>query len=268
MDWQDWEALTSPDFASLDPATTVALMPLGAVEQHGPHLPLGTDSRICDAIVDTALARPVGAGRVLRLPTLRIGVSPEHASFAGSLSLEPELALAVVTAIGRAVAQTPVRKLILFNAHGGQPQILDLAAPRLRRETGLLVVRATYFRFGTPPGLIPEAEARYGLHGGMLETSLMLAIAPELVRAEHCRHFPSRAEALEQDCRVLRVEGAAGIGWLAEDLNPHGVVGDAASASAELGRQLLDHYAAALAALIMDVQRLEWQPAAGPEHPR
>ena len=82
------------------------------------------------------------------------------------------------------VAATPVRKLILFNAHGGQPQILDLAAPRLRRETGLLVVRATYFRFGTPPGLIPEAEARYGLHGGMLETSLMLAIAPELVRAD------------------------------------------------------------------------------------
>ena len=268
MDSQDWETLTSPDFAALDPATTVALLPMGAVEQHGPHLPLGTDSRICDAIVDAALARPGGSGRVLRLPTQRIGVSPEHASFAGTLSLEPETALAIVTAIGRAVAATAVRKLILFNAHGGQPQILDLAAPRLRRETGLLVVRATYFRFGAPLGLITEAEARYGLHGGMLETSLMLAIAPEWVRSEHCRHFPSRAVALEQDCAVLRVEGAAGIGWLAEDLNPDGVVGDAASASAELGRQLLDHYAAALAALITDVQRLDWQPAAGPEHPR
>lgn len=268
MDWQHWEALTSPEFAALDPATAVALLPMGAVEQHGPHLPLGTDSRICDAIVDAALAQPGGSGTVLRLPTQRIGVSSEHASFAGSLSLEPETALAIVTAIGRAVAATPVRKLILFNAHGGQPQILDLAAPRLRRETGLLVVRATYFRFGTPPGLIPEAEARYGLHGGMLETSLMLAIAPELVRAEHCRHFPSRAATLEEGCTVFRVEGRTGIGWLAEDLNAQGVVGDAASASAKLGRQLLDHYAAALATLIADVQRLDWQPAAGPERTR
>lgn len=268
MDWQDWEALTSPDIAALDPATTVALLPMGAVEQHGPHLPLGTDSRICDAIVDAALARSGGSGKVLRLPTQRIGVSPEHASFAGTLSLEPELALAIVTAIGRAVAATPVRKLILFNAHGGQPQILDLAAPRLRRETRLLVVRATYFRFGTPPGLIPEAEARYGLHGGMLETSLMLATAPELVRAEHCRHFPSRAAALEQGSAVFRVEGRTGIGWLAEDLNAQGVVGDAASASAELGRQLLEHYAASLATLIAEVQRLDWQPAAGPERTR
>ena len=268
MDSQDWETLTSPDFAALDPATTVALLPMGAVEQHGPHLPLGTDSRICDAIVDAALARPGGSGTVLRLPTQRIGVSPEHASFAGTLSLEPELALAIVTAIGRAVAATPVRKLILFNAHGGQPQILDLAAPRLRRETGLLVVRATYFRFGTPPGLVPEAEARYGLHGGTLETSLMLAIAPELVRTQHCRHFPSHAVGLEEGCALLRVEGRTGIGWLAEDLNAQGVVGDAASATAQLGRQLLDHYAAALATLIAEVQCLDWQPAAGPEQTR
>lgn len=214
MDWQHWEALASPEFATLDPATTVALLPMGAVEQHGPHLPLGTDSRICDAIVDAALARSAGSGKVLRLPTQRIGVSPEHASFAGTLSLEPELALAIVTAIGRAVAATPVRKLILFNAHGGQPQILDLAAPRLRRETRLLVVRATYFRFGTPPGLIPEAEARYGLHGGMLETSLMLAIAPELVRAEHCRHFPRarRHSNREARCSGSRAEPAS-VGW-------------------------------------------------------
>lgn len=266
MDWQPWEALASPDFAALDPATTVALLPMGAIEQHGPHLPLGTDSLICEAIVDAALARPGHDGKLLRLPTLRIGVSPEHASFAGSLSLEPELALALVTAIGRAVAQTPVRKLILFNAHGGQPQILDLAAPRLRRETGLLVVRATYFRFGTPAGLIPEAEARYGLHGGMLETSLMQAIAPELVRAGQCRHFPSRARTFEKGCTLFRVEGATGIGWLAEDLNPQGVVGDAASASAGLGRRLLDHYAACLATLIAEVQRLDWQPSSGPEH--
>ncbi|MFZ1416077.1 MAG: creatininase family protein [Defluviicoccus sp.] len=268
MDWQHWEALTSPDFAALDPATTVALLPMGAVEQHGPHLPVGTDSRICDAVVDAALARPGGSGTVLRLPTLRFGVSPEHASFAGTVSLEAEVALAVLTAVGRAVASTPVRKLILFNTHGGQPQILDLAAPRLRREAGILVVRATYFRFGTPPGLVPEAEARYGLHGGMLETSLMLAIAPELVRAEHCRDFLSRAAELEQGCAVFRVEGATGIGWLAEDLNPHGVVGDAASASAELGRLLLDHHATALAALIADVQRLHWQPSPAPEASR
>ena len=268
MEWRHWEALTSPDFAALDPATTVALLPMGAIEQHGPHLPVGTDSRIGDAIVDAALARPGSSGTVLRLPTQRIGVSPEHASFPGSLSLEAEVALAVLMAIGGSVAATPVRKLIVFNTHGGQPQILDLAAPRLRREAGLLVVRATYFRFGTPPGLIPEAEARYGLHGGTLETSLMQAIAPELVRTEHCRDFPSRAAELEQGCEVLQVEGTTGIGWLAEDLNPHGVVGDAASASAELGRQLLDHYAAVLAALIADVQRLHWQPSPAPEASR
>jgi creatinine amidohydrolase len=257
----DWESLTTEDLRSSGGAGALALLPVAAVEQHGPHLPLGTDAMICDAIVERA-ADLLGAGcgvecdggpDVLRLPTQRIGVSPEHDSFPGTLSIEPEIALAAWTAIGVAVARAGIGKLVVFNTHGGQPGVIDQMAIRLRRSHDMLVVRANIFGLGLPDDTIDAAEQRHGLHGGLLETALMLVIRPDLVRLDRARNFTSRGSAMVAEYEVLRAEGdGVGLGWLAEDLNPAGVTGNAAAATPALGARLLEHYGERLAALLRD----------------
>lgn len=260
--WAWWEHLTTTDFARLDPATTVTILPVAAVEQHGPHLPLGTDAIICKAILDAALAHlDPAAGRVLRLPIQRVGCSPEHESFPGTLSLPAEALIGQWVAIGRRVAAAGLAKLILFNTHGGQVPVVDIVAVRLRREAGLLVVRASYLHLPPPDGLVGADERAYGWHGGFIETSLLLHIAPALVRVDRLAGFASRARAMAEANAALTAEGSSGIGWLAEDLNPEGVTGDARPASADAGGRLLDHYAHHLATLIADTQRCPWPPA-------
>jgi creatinine amidohydrolase len=257
-----WHELRSPDFDALDAHTTVALLPLAAIEQHGPHLPLGTDALIVDAIVDAALKRS-DDGLIIRLPTQCIGLSPEHASFRGTLTLDAETVLAAWTGIGRCVHAAGLRKLVLFNGHGGQTSIVDLVAQRLRQDRGLMVVRANYFRFALPPGWIGADERRFGLHGGQVETALVLAIAPNLVDRREVGDFRSHAARLAQQSSVLAVEGEVGIAWQAEDLNAAGVTGNAARATAEFGHRLLDHYAARLAGLLQDVVQVTFPPHAG-----
>src|SRR5512134_3307056 len=166
-----WEELATTDFARLDPREAVAILPVAAIEQHGPHLPLGTDALICDAIIDEALARLDPAAPVLRLPTQRPGHSPEHARFPGTLSLRAETVLALWTDIGRSVAAAGLRKLVLFNSHGGQGALVDLVAQALRCEASMTVARCSYYRFALPEGWISERERQFGLHGGQVETS-------------------------------------------------------------------------------------------------
>jgi creatinine amidohydrolase len=258
--WHAWEELTTTDFAGFDAQSTVVVLPVAAIEQHGPHLPLGTDALLADAICEAARDRSPDDQPVLRLPTQRIGLSAEHASFAGTLTTSAETLLALWTDIGRAVAATGLRKLVIVNTHGGQPAIVDLVAQRLRREAAMLVVRANSFRFASLPDDLTERERRYGWHGGLIETSLMLRLAPRLVRRAALRAFPSRAEAFDAASAVLRVEGQTGIGWLAEDLNAEGVVGDASAATAAQGERLLTDLGERLAALIEDVRRLPLPP--------
>jgi creatinine amidohydrolase len=255
-----WETLTTEEMAALDPAGTVAVLPVAAIEQHGPHLPLGTDAIICDGILDAACARLDPTVTILRLPTQRIGHSPEHQGFPGTLSLGASTLLALWCDIGRSVAAAGVRKLLLFNSHGGQGALVDLVAQALRDGASMTVARCSYYRFALPDGWISERERRFGLHGGQVETSLMLHIAPHLVRLDCARHFASRAEAWEAAHPGLPIEGKTGIGWRAEDLNAEGVTGDAASASAELGAQLLRHYATLLATLIEELRRFPTLP--------
>jgi len=253
----DWESLTTTD--GWDDGSTVALLPVAAIEQHGPHLPLGTDAIICDGVIDAAAWYLSAEARVLRLPTQRIGVSPEHASFPGTLSMEPEVALAAWHAIGDSVARTGLRRLVIFNSHGGQPGVVDQLALRLRRSHGMLVVRANIFGLGLPEGSVQVTEARFGLHGGLVETSLMRVLRPELVRMDLARNFKSRDQDIAEASEILTAEGAGiGIGWLAEDLNPAGVTGDAASATAELGERILGHLGTGLARLLEDVAALDW----------
>ncbi|MDF1793725.1 MAG: creatininase family protein [Thalassobaculaceae bacterium] len=255
--WIDWEHLSTADLADGVPSGAVALLPVAAVEQHGPHLPLGTDAILTDAVVAAARARGSAAATVLRLPTQRVGLSPEHVAFPGTLSLDAETVIAGWTAIGASVARAGLRKLVILNGHGGQTGLVDVVATRLRVDHGMTVVRATTFRLLGDAVDLGARETRYGLHGGMLETSMMLAAAPDLVRRDALADFASAAEAWETRFAALEGEGDSGLGWMAQDLNPAGVTGDASAATAELGGRIIDAMASRLSAVIDDLARFE-----------
>ncbi|WP_193182512.1 creatininase family protein [Nisaea sediminum] len=248
-----WGHLTTEEFAALDPSRTLALLPVGATEQHGPHLPLATDILITEAVLAAASERVPDNLMLLILPSQAIGLSPEHMSFVGTLTQAAETLIASWTEIGRSVAAAGVRKLILLNSHGGQPQIVDIVAQRLRSEAGMLAVRANTFRFDIPDGMIDPDEMKHGLHGGQIETALMLAIAPELVRTAKIADFPNSAEARTARSKRLGLSGAGGFAWNAEDLNPSGATGAASRATADQGAALLAAYGQQLADLIADV---------------
>jgi creatinine amidohydrolase len=248
-----WQDLTTEDFAAVDADATIALWPVAAVEQHGPHLPLATDALIARSAAAALLDRVPAGVSLLVLPSLDIGHSPEHEAFPGTLSASAETLLVLFTQVGCSVAAAGVRKLILLNAHGGQKSIIDLAATRLRRDCRLLVVRAHTFSLGVPPGLFDARELAYGLHGGDVETSLMLHLRPDLVRMEKAADFVGLPQRLGADNALLGVEKPVGIGWLSQDLCPHGVVGNAAAASADKGRSCFEHIVARLAQLVIEV---------------
>ena len=248
-----WQDLTTADFGRVDPEQTVALLPVAAIEQHGPHLPLGVDAIINEALVRAALERAPAGATLLVLPAQNVGLSPEHTSFAGTLSIRDATLLDAWTDIGRSVARSGVRKLIVLNTHGGQKTLVDLVAVRLRSELGMLVVRATYFAFGALPGLFDPAEVVHDIHGGEVETSLMLHIRPDLVRTSALADFTGLPHELAAKHGLLGVEKPVGIGWRAEDLNPAGACGNAARADGRRGAQHLSYLGERLAALVAEV---------------
>lgn len=248
-----WQDLTTRDFDCLDPERTVALLPVSAIEQHGPHLPLATDALINAGIVTRALERLPAGPCLLVLPGLPVGHSLEHTAFPGTLSAEAETLLALWDQVGASVARGGVRRLILFNSHGGQSALVDLAAVRLRVLHRLLAVRASYFRFGVPEGLFPADELAQGIHGGEVETSLMLHLRPDLVRREALADFRGLPARMAASGGLLGPERPVGFGWMSQDLHPAGVCGNAAGADAERGGRLLDHLAGRLVRLLEEV---------------
>jgi creatinine amidohydrolase len=264
-DWKDlsamapprrlWHELTTQDFAGLDRARAVAVLPVAAIEQHGPHLPLVVDSCINEGIVRRTLELLPAEAPVLVLPTMTVGCSPEHADFPGSLTAEPETLIRLWTEIGDGVARAGVSKLAIFNSHGGQPQIADIVAQRLRRRHRMLVCRISYFRLGLPEGLFPEDEVRHGIHGGAVETSIMLHLRPELVRLDKAANFVPRGLAMAREYRHLKPTGPAGFAWQSQDLHPSGACGDATLADADKGRQVVEHAARAVAEILTEMAR-------------
>ena len=245
-----WQDLTTADFGALDAERTVALLPVAAIEQHGPHLPLATDAIINAGLLRATLPKLPAAATLLVLPAQTVGLSPEHARFPGTLSIGDATLADVWTDLGRSVARAGVRKLIILNTHGGQKPLVDLVALRLRAELGMLAVRATYFAFGAPPGLF---AGEHDIHGGEVETSLLLHLAPELVRRDELANFVGLAHELAQRNRVLGAEKPVGFGWLSEDLHPAGVSGNAAAADAARGAEHLAFLADKLAQLVGEV---------------
>jgi creatinine amidohydrolase len=241
-----WHELTSDDLRAVQTQSTVALLPVAAVEQHGPHLPLGTDALINDGVVRRALQLAAAEVSLLVLPAMNIGDSLEHTDFAGTLSVDAQVLMQSWLDIGRSVARAGVRKLVILNSHGGQVPVVDLVAVRLRAEQKMLIARVNTFRLGVPPNLFSADELAHGIHGGEVETSLMLHLHPQLVRREQLQNFDSLARQWAAQGRQLGVEKPAGIGWMAQDLNEQGVCGNAAAADAARGAELLEHLARSL----------------------
>ncbi|MFQ3622164.1 MAG: creatininase family protein [Acetobacteraceae bacterium] len=262
-----WHDLTWREFAALDPSRTLALLPIAATEQHGPHLTVSVDTTINRGVVRAAMALVGESVDLLVLPTQAVGVSVEHDRFPGSLSLRPETALAAWEEIGACVARSGVRRLLLLNSHGGQPQIAEIVCRRLRIAHRMFAATVMWNRLIALGDLVAGDELRFGIHAGQVETALMLALAPGRVRRERLRAFPN-ATASWDGLAHLRRGGAVAFGWQAQDLNPDGAVGDAAAATAELGEAVLARAAAALAALIGEIATIDveaWLQGSGTE---
>ncbi|MES1938975.1 creatininase [Salinisphaera sp. T5B8] len=251
MAWHHWQDLSGPELAELADDSALAVLPVAAIEQHGPHLPLSTDVTIGEGLLGGALEQlDTASAPVLVLPTMAIAASPEHSSFTGTLSLDAETAIAVIESIGASLAAAGIRRLLLFNSHGGNKAVLDIVALKLRAAHAMLVVKANYFRFSAPPAILAADELAHGLHGGALETSLMLHFAPASVRRDQLAEFKPIGAHRAAAGATLLPEGDAGFAWMAEDLHPQGVAGDTRLASAERGATLATHFSARLAAII------------------
>lgn len=251
-----WMDLTTEDFRSL-PADTVAILPTAAIEQHGPHLPVSVDTTINEGIVGRSLALAPDDLPVLALPTLCVGKSDEHLHFPGTLALDDRTLLEHWTHVGRSVARAGVRRLVILNSHGGQMQLIEVLARRLRIACGMFVVAAHWPRLMTPDPRISAVEDRHGLHGGQVETAMMLHLAPHLVRMDRAENFESWGVAIDRENTILVPEGGVCFGWMAEDLHPSGATGDATLATAELGRALVENVAGGLVTLLQEVRRLD-----------
>jgi creatinine amidohydrolase len=248
-----WDNLSEAEAGVAAGSDPVVILPLAATEQHGPHLPLSTDVDIGLGLLDDARRHLPDDADVWTLEPVTVGASQEHERFAGTLSVTTEQLTRTIVEAGDKLARSGVRRLVLSNSHGGNRYAMDSAGLSLRAAHEMLVVKASYFRFERPTEVaLPESEWRHGLHGGALETAMMLYLRPDLVQADAIADFVSLGAELEGTLRRLGPEGQASFSWLAGDLNPEGVVGDATHATAAMGKSLVEHYGRALADVILD----------------
>jgi creatinine amidohydrolase len=248
LDWADYRA---PEFASIDPARTIAILPTAAIEQHGPHLPVGVDTMIAEGLLAQLRADCPDDLDIRILPTQAVGKSNEHLWAPGTLTLTAEAALATWVQIGLSVARAGVRKIIIINSHGGNLDLCSILSRELRVRAGMLAVKAQWGSFGAPQAMFSDQENQYGIHGGDAETSLMLAFRPDLVDMTAAQDFRSTAETA-----AIPPTGPISLGWVSSDLNPHGVVGEAHLATAEKGAALARHMSAGMIALLRTLRDL------------
>jgi len=252
---RDWTDIHWPDVSGDAPARWIAVLPLAATEQHGPHLPVGTDVMIAQAYL--ARVRELLPDNIPAtfLPLQPVGISTEHIDYPGTLTLPAEVALKTWTALGESVARAGIKKLVMVTSHGGNSAAMTLVAQDLRAKCGLVVVTTAWSRLSAPEKLFSAEELRHGIHGGAVETSIMLARYKQHVRADKIADFRPASIAMEKDYRWLSAHRPAPFAWQAQDLHSSGAAGDATMASAEKGERLLDHGARAFCELLADVDK-------------
>ncbi|MCQ8784022.1 creatininase family protein [Mangrovibrevibacter kandeliae] len=250
-----WSQYKTTEFERLDPMRVIAVLPIAAVEQHGPHLPTGTDQMINEGMLETMAGLAPEDLDLRILPVQAVGKSNEHLHAPGTLTLPPNVLIEAWTELGLSVARAGVRKLVIVNSHGGNEEIMGIVARELRVRAKMLVVKTAWSRFGHPAGMIDPAETRYGIHGGEVETSLMLHFRPDTVAMEKAETFVSSAVRDETEFDLLRPTGIHAYAWIASDLNPKGTVGDASKGTAEKGRRIAEHAASGFVRLLQDVRK-------------
>ncbi|MDQ0313896.1 creatininase family protein [Amorphus orientalis] len=252
-----WADMTTETFAAAETSSWIAVLPVAAIEQHGPHLPVSTDAAIAEGVVARVVERLPDDLPVTMLPVQAIGKSNEHIASPGTLTLSWDTVIRAWIEIGESVHRAGVRKLLILNAHGGNVPLIDVVIRELRVRFGMLAVHTGWFRFATPEGVFDPEEAVYGIHGHDLETSVMLHLRPDQVRIDQARDFRSTQLDFIEEFDHLRAHGPTGFGWMAQDLHPSGAVGNAAAASAEKGRIALDHAAGGIIELLADMHRFD-----------
>jgi creatinine amidohydrolase len=247
-DARNFAYLTWKQVDALPRETTLLVLPTAAVEQHGKHLPLATDTLINNLLLGKALALVPAALPVYALPPVCYGKSNEHIGFPGTLSVGAETFMAVVRDIGASIAAAGFKRLVLYNTHGGNTSLVDVLARDLRAEFGL----RTFSLFGSPGAKfegVSEQERTYGFHAGEIETAYLLHATPELV---HKDQYSSNYIARVENPEPLKPEGSsANFAWLTRDIAPSGVLGDPSRATAEHGEQWSNDAAARIAELLV-----------------
>ena len=251
-----WNDLNPPVMRE-DAASTIAVLPLGAHEQHGPHLPPQTDTIIADGLV-SALGKAMPADlSVAFLPTEKIGYSVEHVDFGETETLAWDEAVQRWIDIAEMLHHFGIRKFLMLNAHGGNSPLMTVVATEARVRFDMLAVATSWTRFGLPPDTVGDEEKAFGIHAGEIETSVMLALRPDLVDMSKARTFPSFQEQLHNNAQFLRAYGPHAFGWSMRDLNADGATGNAANATAETGHKLIDHAVAGLIALLREIHAFD-----------
>ncbi|MEM6374497.1 MAG: creatininase family protein [Pseudomonadota bacterium] len=242
-----WSEQGRADFAAL-PENAIAVLPLGATEQHGPHLPFCVDTTLTEAV----LARTTTAAPALQMPTLSVTKSDEHKAHKGTLTLSVTTLLAVLGDITASVARTGIKRLVFFNGHGGNTALLEIAVRAARIDHDLTAAHASWFAFADLSAYDPVALA-HDLHAGDTETSAMCAARPDLVDMTKAQDFRTTMATWEAAGHLTGLTGQpARPGWIVDDLNTDGTLGNAAAATSQKGEDLLDSAAAGFAEWLED----------------
>ena len=257
--------LPEEDFADIDFTAVrgedlshwIVVLPLGATEQHGPHLPVETDTLIAEGIASRLKAEVAGRLPVTFMPAQPVGYSPEHMDYPGTNTLAYDDAIKQWVGIGEVLAGRGIRKLVLLNAHGGNSPLMTIVGMELRLRKQMLCVATSWTRFGYPEAVISPQEAALDIHAGLIETSVMLALYPDRVDMSKAQDFASEQQRFVDENRYLAAYGKHAFGWKMQDLNPLGATGNALAATAEKGERLLDHAVSGLADLLGDIDRFD-----------
>ncbi len=252
-----WIDMRSADFADPDISSWIAVLPIAAVEQHGPHLPVGVDTLIMQGYLDRVTATLPTELPATFLPIQAIGKSNEHIEFPGTLTLSAETCMRAWIEIGESVYRAGVRKLVIVNSHGGNMALMDIVARELRVRHGMFVAHTSWHMFGFPEGLYPADEVRLGIHAGEVETALMLSFRPETVRMDKAENFRPVTYEMDTTFTHLRTGRPMGFGWMAQDIHPAGAMGNAAAADTERGARTADFGAKAFIEALEDVHRFD-----------